>query len=95
MKLHNLTHCPSRPWCKPCVHGQAADYPHRTVVGEIVGSTVPRVMMDYCFLKENVRRVANEHIENEEAAVSLMSLVMKETMCNSVLDIRAEKHECR
>ena len=40
--------------------------------------------MDYFFLKENVRRVANEHIENEEAAVSLTCLVFKETMCDSV-----------
>ena len=40
--------------------------------------------MDYCFLKDNVRRVANEHIENEEAVVSLTCLVLKKTMCDSV-----------
>ena len=45
-KLHDLTHC---------VYGQAADDPHRTVVGEAGESTVPRVMMDYCYFKESVR----------------------------------------
>ena len=46
-RLHDLTHCPMRPWCKHCVYGAAAEYPHRTVVGEVSKSEVPRVMLDY------------------------------------------------
>ena len=83
-KLHNLTHCPYRPWCRHCAYGQAADYPHRTVVGEVGESTVPRVMLDYCYFKENARRSADEHTESEEAKVSLAVLVLKETMCDPV-----------
>ena len=83
-RLHDLTHCPARPWCKHCVYGAAAEYPHRTVVGEISKSEVPRVMVDYCFFKENASRNAGEHTEKEEATVSLTGLVLKETMCDSV-----------
>ena len=83
-RLHELTHCPARPWCKHCVYGAAADYPHRTVVGEASKSEVPRVMLDYCFFKEDAIRSADEHTDKEEATVSLTALVMKETMCDSV-----------
>ena len=83
-RLHELTHCPPRPWCKHCVYGAAAEYPHRTVVGEGSKSEVPRVMLDYCFFKEDATRIADDHMDNEEATVSLTALVMKETMCESV-----------
>ena len=79
-----MTHCPARPWCKHCVYGAAAEYPHRTVVGENGGSTVPRVMLDYCFFKEDTSRLTDEHLNKEEAKVSLTALVMKETMFDSV-----------
>ncbi len=60
-RLHDLTHCPARPWCKHCVYGAAAEYPHRTVVGEASTSEVPRVMLDYCFFKEDATRSADAH----------------------------------
>ena len=69
-RLHDLTHCPARPWCKHCVYGAAAEYPHRTVLGEISKSEVPRVMLDYCLFKENGSRIADEHTEKEEATRS-------------------------
>ena len=47
-------------------------------------SAVPRVVLDYCFLKENASRSADEHTDKEEATVSLTALVMKETMYDSV-----------
>ena len=83
-KLHDLTHCPFRSWCKHCVRGQSAEYPHRTVVGEAAEEGVPRVIMDYCFFTENVHKKADEHTETETAVTSLTALVLKETMCESV-----------
>ena len=74
----------ARPWCKHCVHGAAAEYPHRTVVGEAGESVVPRVMLDYCFLKESAIRSADERTDKEEATVSLTALGLKETMGDSV-----------
>ena len=38
-----------------------------------------------CLLKDSVKQVADEHIENEEAAVSFTCLMLKETMCDSAL----------
>ena len=58
----DLTHCPARPWCKHYVHGAAAEYPHRTVVGENGESTVPRVMLDDCFFKEDASRLTDKHV---------------------------------
>ena len=83
-KAHESTHCPFRSWCIHCVRGQAAEYPHRTVSGEAAESEVPRVSMDYCYFKEDVRKMANEHVESEEAATSLTALAMKETQFGSV-----------
>ncbi len=83
-RLHDLTHCPARPWCKHCVYGAAAEYPHRTVVGEASKSEIPRVMLDYCFFTEDATRITDDHTDKEEATVSLTALVMKETMCDSV-----------
>ena len=40
-------------------------------MGEISPSEVPRVMLDYCFFKENASRSADEHTEKEETTVSL------------------------
>ena len=76
-RLHNLTHCPARPWCKHRAYGAAAEYPHRTVVGEVSWSEVPSAMLAYCFFKENASRSADEHTEKEEATVSLIALVLK------------------
>ena len=45
----------------------AAEYPHRTVVGEVSRSEVPKMMLDYCFFKDNASRSADEHTEKEEA----------------------------
>ncbi len=75
--MHNLTHRTARPWCKHCVCGAAAEYPHRTVVGKLSKSEVPRVMLDYCFFKENASRSADEDTEKEEATVTLTASVLK------------------
>ena len=80
--MHNLAHCTARPWCKHRVYGAAAEYPHRTVVGKISKSEVPRVMFDDCFFKDNASRSADDHTQKEEATVSLTALVFKETMCD-------------
>ena len=45
-------------------------------MGEASGSTVPRVMLDYCFFIDNACRSADEHTEKEEASVSLAALVL-------------------
>ena len=83
-KLPDSTHCPYRPWCRHCVYGHAADYPHRAALGEAEESTAPRVMLDYCYCKEGVRQRADEHTELEEVKASLTALVLKETMCDSI-----------
>ena len=83
-RAHELTHCPFRSWCMHCVRGQAADYPHRSVTGEGAESDIPRVIMDYCFFKEDIKKKSDDHTESEEARMSLTALVMKETMCGSV-----------
>ena len=83
-RAHNVTHCPYRSWCSHCVRGQAAEYPHRTVSGEVAESGVPRVSMDDCYFHEDVRRESSEHGASEEAKVSLIKLAMKETQFGSI-----------
>ena len=53
---HELTHCPPRIWCDHCVRGQSKDDQHRSISKEMEESTVPRVSMDYCFLKEDKKK---------------------------------------
>ena len=43
-------HVPFRPWCKHCVEGRAPDDPHRRQLEDEEGA-VPKVSVDYCFLK--------------------------------------------
>ena len=53
-EAHELTHCPPRSWCDHCVKGQSKDDPHRLVKESAFGSSdVPRINMDYAYLKEN------------------------------------------
>ena len=92
-RLHDSTHFPARPWCKHCVYGAAAEYPNRTLVGENGESTVPRVMLDYCFFKEDASRLTDEHVNKEEAKVSPTALAMKETIRDSVWAYVFEEQE--
>ena len=55
-EAHDLTHFPFRRWCEHCVRGQATGDQHRSVSGEMGASEVPRLHMDYGFLKEDVTR---------------------------------------
>jgi hypothetical protein len=59
---HELTHCPYRAWCDHCVRGQAKDRPHVTLKGDLAESTVARVIMDYCFMTEDVKGEITEHV---------------------------------
>ena len=68
---HAATHCPFRSWCEHCVRGQGAEYAHSTVVGSNAEDGVPRVLMDYAFLTEDVHKEEDEHKEAVEATTSL------------------------
>ena len=84
-ELHELTHCPPRSWCEDCVRGQSKDDPHRLVLcGAYSGSTVPRVSMDYAYLKEDAQVSEDEHAETVSARLSMTVLVLQETVCGSV-----------
>ena len=76
---HNLTHCPPRTWCDHCVKGQSKNYPHLRVTGDYADSTVTRVNMDYCYLKQDVSTTSSAHEESSKARSSMIVLVMQET----------------
>ena len=83
-RLHEVTHCPPRSWCKHCVLGQSADKPHPTVAAQFGESTVTRINMDFCFLNEDVTVTSDQHDETTAAVTSMTVLVMQETLCSSV-----------
>ena len=83
-RIHDLTHVPYRCWCEHCVRGQGSEYKHSTVIGPNAGDEVTRVIMDYCFLTEGVKKKSDDHTEEETSTTSLTALVMKETLCGSV-----------
>ena len=87
-EAHNLTHCPYRSWCEHCVRGQAIGRPHRKITGEAAIMEVPRVILDYAFLQQDMakEREGDEH-ESEHAEIersSMKILVMVETECDSI-----------
>ena len=75
---HALTHCPYRSWCDHCVRGQAKDGHHTKVTGEYAESSVPRVVMDYCFFQEDSSKA------EDDASTRLTVMVVVETVCHSV-----------
>ena len=81
---HELTHCPFRSWCEHCVRGQAKDDRHPTVREDFADSSVVRVVIDYCFLQEDVTEKKTEHEEKTVARTSMTILVMLETLCHSI-----------
>ena len=80
---HELTHFPYRSWCDHCVRGRAKDDPHRTVKGQFGESSIPRVILDYCFLSEDVQQPTQDK-EGRDAGTTMTVLAMVETMCLSV-----------
>ena len=89
-EAHNLTHCPYRSWCEHCVRGQAVGRPHRRITGEAAIAEVPRVILDYAFIQQDM---VTEKEEDEGEAVradatiersSMKILVMVETECDSI-----------
>ena len=87
---HELTHCPYRAWCDHCVRGQAKDTPHGTVRGDLGESSVTRVVMDYCFLNEDVTHKTDDHQDATKAKTSATVLAMVETSCMSVWSYMVE-----
>ena len=90
-EMHKLTHCPYRSWCEHCVRGQAVGQPHRSVPEELAKSDVPRVIIDYAFLQEDMTKEveAEEGKKEDDAEVegvraSMKIVVMTETECNSI-----------
>ena len=86
---HKLTHCPYRSWCEHCVRGQAVGRPHRSVPDELSKSDVPRVIIDYAFLQQDMtQEVEGEGEEGEGgsdgARATMKVAVMIETECESI-----------
>ena len=81
---HNLTHCPPRAWCDHCVKGQMKDVPHRSSKGVDAESDVPRVNLDYFFLKDDVTSETGEHTEGTTSRKTMTCLCMQESLCHSV-----------
>ena len=88
---HELTHFPYRAWCDHCVKGRAKDDPHRTVTGELGESNVTRVVLDYCFLNEDLQASNTEHEDGKDKGTSMTILAMVETMCMSVWSYAVER----
>ena len=80
---HELTHFPYRTWCDHCVRGRAKDDPHRTVKGQFSESSITRVVLDYCFLSEDVQPGAAIK-DGQDTGTNMTVLAMVETMCMSV-----------
>ena len=81
---HEVTHCPPQSWCDHCVKGQAKNEAHHAIKGKLGESDVTRVIMDYCFVQEDVEV---EDAEEEEAMLTRLAitiLVMCETTCHSI-----------
>ena len=87
---HNLTLCPYRCRCGHCVRGQAVGRPRRRIADEESLSALPRVILDYAFLQQDMTKEkaaddGEEGQEDEEARrASLKILVMVETECDGV-----------
>ena len=82
--LHEITHWPFRDWCPVCVKSRGLGQAHRSIKPEDAESDVPRVAMDYGFIKEDQTITEDEHGTGITARVCMTILVMVETMCNSV-----------
>ncbi len=81
---HETTHCPPQPWCDHCVTGQAKNEAHHAVTGKWGESDITRVIMDYCFVQEDVEVKGAEDEEAMIARMVITILVMCETMCHSL-----------
>ena len=80
---HELTHWPYRSWCKACVAGMATGLQHRHVKPDDAMSDVTRVIMDFAYLKENVKLQDGEHEKSEVAESSLTMIILMETRFGS------------
>ena len=89
-QLHKLTHCPYRSWCEHCVRGQAVGRQHRAVPIEKSASEVPRVIIDYAFLQEDMTKEIEDDNNDDEVSskegvrATMKVLVMVETLCGSI-----------
>ena len=90
---HKLTRCPYRLGCEHCVRGQAVGTPHRCGAAEDKESEIPRVILDYAFLQQEMVREAledsGEGAAEDRAAAGVERLTVKmavmiETECNSI-----------
>ena len=61
---HELTHLPSRPWCKWCCFGRGQHDQHRLVVrqDEPEEMAIPVISLDYCFMGNSRTRAADNPI---------------------------------
>ena len=91
IETHNMTHCPPRAWCDHCVKGQFKDQPHKTARGTDAESNVPRINIDYFFLKDDVTVTDTDHEQASIARTSMTCMCMQETMCHSVWDTRSSR----
>ena len=48
MEQHNLTHCPSQPWCEMCVESRGHDSPHREQ--SKIDAVVPQLPFDFWYM---------------------------------------------
>ena len=80
---HEITHVPYRAWCEHCVKSRGKDGHHGRVPLEMAESTIPRVVMDYCFFQEDMK-------SEDETPLSLIVMIMVETVCHSVLGYAVE-----
>ncbi len=63
---------------------QAKDGHHSLVTGDVAESSIARVIMDYCFFREDMTTTSSEFEERAQAVASLVALVMMETRCHSI-----------
>ena len=69
---HELTHVPSKPWCRWCQMGKAKQLPHRSIMEIDREPGLPRIEMDYGILKVSEQ---DNHAEGPRAWATFLVAV--------------------
>ena len=81
---HELVHWPYRPWCEWCVRGRAVGPNSKKVPAANRESSVPRALLDYAYLQDEVIEDDGEFSTSDVVKLSMTILIMFETLCESV-----------
>lgn len=86
MLEHSLTHIPFRSWCECCVGGKATEDYHRARKDKESPGEIPRVDLDYCFMKAALANVPEtlddlEPKNDQDRAQPVLVMIDQQTGC--------------